>query len=431
MLTKLAVKNFKAHADTDLDLKPITVFIGPNNSGKSTIFQLLLLFKEKLYLNKEVLYSMDQGSFSENTNDSLSRLVDLGSKPQDMINDILRGISIEIKGNALIKDTISKRIGFKEGYSEVFYEFDEELKITKCDYYGKMDNEYIIDIRNKDALNDPNMNITVQNSDVDIVLFYSPNFLRPTNHYNVKVPDRNDEKRYSHMAKQMLGLFENLVRSWTFIYGIRGFETHTQELINGWSKERTEYLELDIRSKIISAMMLSNKDVADKISRWFKELLEIDVYAELVGDKRSILKIRSDKNNLLINEGLGSQQMLHMLIPIALSDELDTILIEEPEIHLHPRTQSDLMKLFIKVWKDENKQIIFSTHSEHMIYPILSSISRGELKKEDVAIIYFEMKDGAVRTSNVEINDRGMVKGGLPGFFEADLLEMKDFFGDQ
>ncbi len=41
MIEKIRLQNFKLHKDTTLEIKPITIFIGQNNSGKSSIFQAL------------------------------------------------------------------------------------------------------------------------------------------------------------------------------------------------------------------------------------------------------------------------------------------------------------------------------------------------------------------------------------------------------
>jgi AAA15 family ATPase/GTPase len=48
MLEKIKLQNFKLHKDTTLEIKPITLFIGQNNSGKSSIFQALQLIKQNL-----------------------------------------------------------------------------------------------------------------------------------------------------------------------------------------------------------------------------------------------------------------------------------------------------------------------------------------------------------------------------------------------
>ncbi len=54
MLQKIKIQNFKLHKDTSLEIKPITLFIGQNNSGKSSIFQALQLVKQNLTLHQLV-----------------------------------------------------------------------------------------------------------------------------------------------------------------------------------------------------------------------------------------------------------------------------------------------------------------------------------------------------------------------------------------
>jgi len=57
MLQKIKIQNFKLHKDTSLEIKPITLFIGQNNSGKSSIFQALQLIKQNLKILEHPEYS--------------------------------------------------------------------------------------------------------------------------------------------------------------------------------------------------------------------------------------------------------------------------------------------------------------------------------------------------------------------------------------
>ena len=48
MIKEIYIRNYKSHKSTDLLLKPISIFIGPNNSGKSGILQILQLLKQSI-----------------------------------------------------------------------------------------------------------------------------------------------------------------------------------------------------------------------------------------------------------------------------------------------------------------------------------------------------------------------------------------------
>jgi predicted ATPase len=434
MLTKLAIKNFKAHVDTDLDLKPITVFIGPNNSGKSSIFQILLLYKQKSLdnANTRQLYN---GSINRswNGNDVLkihgNNLVDIGNDPNNLKPLPLNDINVNIEGEVHLNEKEEVFINIRDLSIKMDERFADPNLLMSYHINSMLENKFHFDF-SFDYQNSqrPAEGIKITNVISDISFTMNAGFVNPISLFvinNSKVPDI-ERKKEEIIINALGNSFYKLIRSIHFVYGIRGFELYSEQLLNG-DNERLEYLGLPQRSIALGNILLSNKEMEEKVSNWFDKILDLKFYSEASQGANVVIKIKQKKNKLMINEGLGSQQMLHMLIPIALADELDTIIIEEPEIHLHPRTQSDLTNLFLKVWREEKKQIIYSTHSEHMIYPILSSISRGEIKKEDVAIFYFSMENGAVKVRPLEINDKGMVRGGLPGFFEKDLDELIEF----
>src|SRR5258708_5810158 len=55
MLNSVTLKNFKLHKSTKIEAAPLTVLIGPNNSGKTSIFQALLLLHQGVLRNVGVL----------------------------------------------------------------------------------------------------------------------------------------------------------------------------------------------------------------------------------------------------------------------------------------------------------------------------------------------------------------------------------------
>jgi len=81
-------------------------------------------------------------------------------------------------------------------------------------------------------------------------------------------------------------------------------------------------------------------------------------------------------------QGTGIQKVLSTIAALMFSPEGSTIIVEEPEIHLHPRSQEVLVDLFNLAVNDWKKQVIFTTHSWDMLLPFVSDIATGSPRGE-------------------------------------------------
>ena len=75
--------------------------------------------------------------------------------------------------------------------------------------------------------------------------------------------------------------------------------------------------------------------------------------------------------------GFGVSQVLPIIVQCIFSRN-DTILIEQPELHIHPRLQADLADLFIYSMTERQNQLIIETHSEHLVLRIAKQLKRRE-----------------------------------------------------
>lgn len=184
------------------------------------------------------------------------------------------------------------------------------------------------------------------------------------------------------------------------------------------------------------------------INKWL-EIFEIDYKIEEVKSIKNDLFEVSLYDNMTKcvvgskDVGFGISQILPILVQSVVSEH-DVICIEQPEIHIHPRLQAELGSFIaacaakwhdVKGTNDEKtvieepgNQFIIETHSENLILRLQKLIRKGELKKEDVAVIYFDKTPNGTVATELRLNDNGEFIDPWPqGFFEESFKEM---FGD-
>jgi len=132
--------------------------------------------------------------------------------------------------------------------------------------------------------------------------------------------------------------------------------------------------------------------------------------------------------------GVGLSQVIPVVVA-AMDETAPLVMLEQPELHLHPAMQVRLTELFIDRAHRGFGPVILETHSEHMILRILRRIretSEGELPEghpgltpDAVSVIYVERENGQVKASQLRIDKTGEFQDRWPsGFFEERAEEL-------
>lgn len=182
----------------------------------------------------------------------------------------------------------------------------------------------------------------------------------------------------------------------------------------------------------IPFFLLDNKSERAEVSRWMQRLgmnYDLDVLslasapgAHVLGDVASVI-LTNERAGITLSTadvGFGVSQVLPILVELSVRRE-SVILIEQPEIHLHPAMQSELADLLIESVDEAGRgnQIIAETHSEHIMLRIQRRIREGQLDPSQVSIIYIDQDaDGAAYSQQIRMDDNGDFIDEWPnGFF--------------
>lgn len=130
---------------------------------------------------------------------------------------------------------------------------------------------------------------------------------------------------------------------------------------------------------------------------------------------------------LLSNTGYGVSQVLPIVVQLALGNPC-LLLIEQPEIHLHPRAQAELANLLV-TFAERGYQLVVETHSEHLILRLRSLMAQKKtsLSPSDVCFFHVEKTEAGSIVNRVELEASGGLKGWPRNFFSAssdDLVEL-------
>jgi predicted ATPase len=106
------------------------------------------------------------------------------------------------------------------------------------------------------------------------------------------------------------------------------------------------------------------------------------------------------------NVGFGLTQLFPILVAILAARKDDILLIENPEVHLHPKAQQDIGTLLARV-ANTGVQVIVETHSDHVLNGIRIAVKSSVIAADQVAMHFFSPANEFVPTSpNLDANGR-------------------------
>lgn len=173
----------------------------------------------------------------------------------------------------------------------------------------------------------------------------------------------------------------------------------------------------------------------DEVNYWMKKITGSILKVEKLQRTNKLVLSYSNNKNYQVrtsNTGSGLSYVVSIII-LGLGvgllranlNEKPVVIIENPEIHLHPKAQAELTEFM--VWLSQYAQIIIESHSDHIFNGVRKMIKRGETNNEKAKIFFFNLKDNDTIIKKIEISKNGKLltlEKDLFDQFQIDLAEL-------
>ncbi len=427
MLTHLKLENFKIWRSTGpIRLAPITLLLGTNSSGKSSLIQSLLLIRQTVKGDDP---NLDLNLGNPDANDSVT----LGQ-----FKDVL------CRYAAGTVSTRTNQLGIEFRWSETGKAEDSTLFSAR---YGKgpggsAELSYLRIGKDREGF-------TVQRVKQGIYRLMLATQSRPLGQSADFRPERSFTSSAATLNKlgsraeplKLIGpsLLNELSR---IIY--LGPVRRLAQRDYVWAGRMPAHIG-DDGAKAIDALIASGVAYQSALKRkkplppeaqlfertihWLKEMNLADgiVVRALGSSARYELLIENFGETSNIKDvGVGVSQVLPVIVAALFAKPGHIVIVEEPESHLHPLAESILAELFAKISRAHGVQFIVETHSEHLFRRMQTLIAKQELQPGQAAMYFIERYDMLANIRTLDLDNFGRVHNWPEGFFGDALGETRE-----
>lgn len=440
MFTNLALQNFKSWRSIEgMRLAPITGLFGTNSSGKTSILQLLLLLRQ-------TVESADRAAVLDLGTDR--GLVQLGSFRDLVFNhatteDVSLELGWTLPSPLQIADPASSsRVLFRAERmcfsTRVGMNGDEKLAVREMSYH--LDGNHFA-MRQKEGT-EGHYELVAEAGRFAFARQRGRvwDLPAPTKCYGF--PDQTFA--YFQNAGFLADLqleFEECTRRIYYLAPLRDFPQRHYVWAGSEPSDMGRRVE-----RAVDALLASRdrgpyisrgrgrgrrkQTLEERVAHWLEELGLIDSFTvRSIKGGSNLYEVRVRKTPhaaevLITDVGFGVSQVLPVIVLCYYVPEGSTVLLEQPELHLHPRVQAALADVFVDVAKNRNVQVIFESHSEHLLRRLQRRIADETIARSDAALYFCDVEDGESRLSELRLDDYGNVTNWPKDFFGDDFGEI-------
>jgi predicted ATPase len=442
MLQELTLRHFKSWRNIDkMQLAPITGLFGTNSSGKTSILQWLLLMKQTFESSdrKQVLDFGDDRSY-----------VDLGSFVETIFqhsNDNVLSTSLKFRLPKAIQ------IADPDSKSDVLFEGDElqfgcEIQSSKANScmvrkmaYTFAGNEFSQAVKSDKELTKYSIRAKGKsNYKLKRVQGRAWDLPAPVKFFGFPDQVSTYFQNAGFLSDLQLAFGEQLSR----LYYLGPLREYPRRQYT-WGGGQPD--DMGRRGEKVIEAILSSRDRGEMISRgkgksklsleqyvahWLKELgliTDFEVKPIAQGSKVFEVQVKRTAQSspvLITDVGFGISQILPVIALCYYVPEGSTVLLEQPEIHLHPKVQSGLADVLIDAIKVRKIQVILESHSEHLLRRLQRRIAEESIQSTDTALYFCDYIKGESRLTPLDVDLIGNIRNWPKDFFGDTMTEMAE-----
>lgn len=438
MLKKLSLTNFKSWSNIrDMRLAPITGLFGTNSSGKSSLIQFFLMLKQTVESpdRSQVLNLGDERS-----------LVSLGTF-RDVIHQHVEGGKLNCQLSWVLPKVLKipdpeqkKETLFKGNEIEFQVDITENgtgrIIVTNLEYRFSGYSYYLK--RKSEEEGKYELSVSPDTFRFNRTRGRAWDLPSPVKCYGF--PDQ--VKAYYQNAGFLSDFelaFEQLFSRIYYLGPLREYPKRQYT----WAGAQPA--DMGHRGEKAIDALLASRERGQKISRgrgsprmtveeyvawWLKDLKMIDVFTvEAITKDSNLYRVWVQKSArsskvLITDVGFGLSQLLPVIVLCYYVPEGSTILLEQPELHLHPSVQSGLADAFIDAVKNRRIQIIIESHSEHLLRRLQRRIAGEEISKDNIALYFCDISKGVSNLRELDLDLFGNIINWPDNFFGDEFSEM-------
>ncbi len=389
MLRRLIVQNFRSIESCDIELGPITIFFGPTSSGKSTLLYSLLVLR----------------NFILNPNQALDGLFNLGFQNLGGFDACIfnHNVSKTLGVTAHLEGQRSYGVQFRKADADIV-EASEYLRMT-----AKVPVPYGANQSFPFAYHDGDEEFTI-------------NWNGFASTVNSKSGSADAQAKAVSIAEALNSPAE-AIKHVDVCPHRRGFFKPSYSPVPLTPTPTSE--------DEVATLLINDQNAPPRVSINTVEIFDRDfrIYTP-PGTATTFLQTTEQKGarvpGLLVNDGFGVNQVVYMLTKIH-RPEAECILIEEPEVHLHPTMIRNFARVLARLAVEEEKQLVFATHSEQFLLSLLACVKEGNLQPEQIMCYHVTREKKQTKFNRELVSRDGQISGGLSSFMEAELQDIKTF----